>query len=172
MEEEKKKRSKKTAARLRMKKEMEADRKIKELSKTLALQVKKNVEDAPEEEFPLYRDPEEILEEEKFKPSEMTAWEKFREWDGTKSLGSALCAAAAFLFLLICFGRTVSTRGGISFSTALLGLCAVLLCIYGIGFGIAAMRKRERRRAIGRAGLVFNSIVLAVLFSIYIVGVL
>ena len=172
MEEDKKKKRGKTAAKLRLKKEMEADRRVRELTRMLASSVESAGKEEPGEQFPLYQDPEEILEDEKFKPSDMTFREKFQEWDGGKSLTSLCCSAAAFLLLCFCFGKTVSTRGGISFETALLGLCAVLFCLYGIGFGVSALRKKERRRTLGRAGLVLNGIFLAVFFGVYIIGVL
>lgn len=124
-----------------------------------------------EAQFPIDLDPEAILEDAKFKPSEMTLWEKFLEWDGIRSVASVSCAGISFLLLCICFGNTVSTRGSVAFGTALAGLCAVLFSAYGIGFGVMALKKRERQRAVGRAGLVWNIVCLAVFFGIYIVGV-
>jgi len=125
-----------------------------------------------EEQFPVYLDPDDILEEERFRPSEMTPWERFLEWDGTFSVVSAGCAGLSFLLLCICFGITVGTRGGAAFGTAVAGLCGMLFGIYGVGFGWQAIRKKERRRFIGRAGLVFSGVCLAAWLGIYIIGVL
>ena len=177
-----KKKKRKSAMEIRLKREIEADRRVKELELVLAAQVKKEAERQekeaaaekknPEEILSVRRDPEEILEEEKFKPSKLTPLEKYREWDGQKSLISVCCAGIAFVLLCVCFGLTIKTKGSVSFGNSVLGLCAVLVCLYGIGFGAGALKKREKQKGLGRAGLVLSSLFFVVFVGIYILGAL
>ena len=171
MEEKKKKPAKrsKTRAQIKLAKEMEADRRVRELEKVLAANVKK---EAQEEELLKNRDPEEILNDEKFRPGKLTWKERIALWSGERGLISLICAFVAFVLLMVCFGLVVATRGAVSFGTAVIGIFAVLLCLYGIGFAIAALRKKERKQFFYRAGLVLNSCFLAVFFGIYILGAL